>query len=395
MLAVGGHANAASALVYVANNGIDTAGCGAKPKPCRSITQAMAIAASGSTIAVGPGRYGDINRDGKFDAPGEERPQKREYAPPAGGPPVELSCVVCVLKPLHLLSTHGAESTVIDGGNAPYNVMQIVAQNVILGGLGRGFTIMHGAHADDGSGGDGVALLAGPARVIGNLATANASWGFDLVPGGEQLFRNPSNFLGGDVTASDNSSIANGGGFRLVSYAADVSLSNSTSVANTGLGLSVEGTGSHVVTKSRVSGNGLGIHVEGGPFQFTRNIVAGNDTFGFHFFDTLDLQNTVNSLTLNEIVGNTIGLSIERASAGVRANRNNIFGNGTDGSNCGITVSENSADARNDYWGAPTGPGPDPADHVGQEPLCDGTIPNNDAGLPGTVPFSRDPFAIN
>jgi nitrous oxidase accessory protein NosD len=100
-------------------------------------------------------------------------------------------------------------------------------------------------------------------------------------------------------------------------------------------------------------------------------------------------------LTLNDIVGNAVGLSVQESTAGVKATKNNIYGNGTDGSNCGITVFHNGADARNNYWGASTGPGPDPADQVGEEPLCDGTIPNNDAGIPLTIPFSKDPLVIN
>jgi len=385
-----GSAVAASPLVYVANNGTDGSACGAQSKPCRSITRAIANAANGSIVVVGPGRYGDLNGDGKFDAPGEEQPQNRDYQPPSGGPPLQLNCVICILKPIQLVSTYGAEATVIDGGNAPYNVVEIVARSVSFGDVGKGFSLIHA-----GEGGDGLYLLAGPARIKGNIATANAGCGFDLVPGGEGFYGLPSNPLGGDVTAGNNTAMANGCGFRLISYSAKLQVSNAVSIANTGLGMILEGNGANGVTASRVTGNGLGIVTSGGPFQLTHNIVAGNDTFGVSFGDRLELDKAITTLSLNDIVGNAVGIEVHYSTAGLRVTRNNLYGNGTDGSNCAITVEQNSADARNNYWGAPTGPGPDPADQVGQEPLCNGTIPNNDAGLPVTVPFSKDPFPIN
>ncbi|HWM67216.1 MAG TPA: right-handed parallel beta-helix repeat-containing protein [Steroidobacteraceae bacterium] len=170
---------------------------------------------------------------------------------------------------------------------------------------------------------------------------------------------------------------------------------NSIATGNVSAGLSVEGKGPHVISGNKITGNGFGINVAGGSFQFMHNMVAGNDVYGFEFFDDLDLPHATNLLTLNDIVGNGVGLSINRTSAGVKVNKNNLYGNGTDGSNCAIIVSQNSADARNNYWGAPTGPGKDPADQVGQEPFCDGTVPGNDAGMPVTTPFSKDPFVIN
>ena len=123
--------------------------------------------------------------------------------------------------------------------------------------------------------------------------------------------------------------------------------------------------------------------------------MAANNTFALSFSDRLELDNVTTTLSLNDIVGNAVGLTLDQSTAFLKVNKNNIYGNGTDGSNCGITVYHTGADARNNYWGAATGPGPDPADQVGQEPLCNGTIPNNDAGLPVTVPFSRDPIQIN
>jgi hypothetical protein len=389
-----GYAFAASPLVYVANNGVDISTCGVQAKPCRSITQAMAKAANGSIIVVGPGRYGDLNGDGKFDAPGEERPQRRQVNPPSGAP-VDLNCVVCILKPLQFVSTYGAEATVIDAGNAPYDAVQIVGQNVSFGDVGRGFTVIHAGVDGDGNGGDGLHLLAGPARITGNIATANHGWGFNLVPGGESLFGHPSNGLRGDVTASNDSAIANGGGIRLASYSSSIQLSNATALANSGVGMRVEGNHGHVVTASRISGNGFGVTVSGGPFAITHNIVAANDTYAFDFGDRLELDNPITTLSLNDIVGNAVGLSLNPSTAALVISKNNIYGNGTDGSNCGITVQLTGANAQNNYWGAATGPGPDPADQVGEQPLCNGTIPNNDAGLPVTKPFSKDPFQIN
>jgi hypothetical protein len=394
-LLLSGHAVAASPLVYVANNGTDAPTCGAQSKPCRSITQAMANAATGSIIVVGPGRYGDLNADGKFDAAGEERPQNREYQPGVGAP-VTLNCVVCILKPLQFVSTLGAEATVIDAGNAPYNAVQIVGKNVYFGDVGRGFTLMHARTDGDGNGGDGLLLLAGGARIKGNVATANDGCGFSLVPGGESLYGHPSNGLGGsDVTASNDTSIANGCGFHLVSYSSNVILSNSTAVANTGIGVDIEGNGAHVLTTSRVSGNGLGLYVMGGPFQITHNVVAANNSVALSFGDRLELDNPITTLSRNDIVGNSVGLSLYQSTAALKVSENNIYGNGTDGSNCGITVSLTGADARNNYWGAPTGPGPDPADQVGQEPLCNGALTDDAGSVPRTTPFSKEPFSIN
>ena len=46
---------------------------------------------------------------------------------------------------------------------------------------------------------------------------------------------------------------------------------------------------------------------------------------------------------------------------------NNIFGNGTTGSNCGLlNVSGTVLTAPNNFWGAASGPGPDPADAIGE-----------------------------
>src|SRR5262245_46449517 len=58
---------------YVAENGQDASGCGGGwATACRSITQAIGLANAGDIILVGPGRYGDLNRNGVIGEAGEE-----------------------------------------------------------------------------------------------------------------------------------------------------------------------------------------------------------------------------------------------------------------------------------------------------------------------------------
>src|SRR5262245_3880387 len=72
VLAAPALATAAPLALRVANTGVDGPTCGSAASPCRSITRAIANAATGDTIQVGPGVYGrDLDRDG-IDEPGEE-----------------------------------------------------------------------------------------------------------------------------------------------------------------------------------------------------------------------------------------------------------------------------------------------------------------------------------
>jgi hypothetical protein len=43
---------ATAATLYAANHGVDSTSCGAQTKPCRSISQTLANAPSGSTIST-------------------------------------------------------------------------------------------------------------------------------------------------------------------------------------------------------------------------------------------------------------------------------------------------------------------------------------------------------
>ena len=66
--------------------------------------------------------------------------------------------------------------------------------------------------------------------------------------------------------------------------------------------------------------------------------------------------------------------------------RNNIFGNGSGDLNCGVrNESGFVVDATRNYWGAPTGPGPDPADEAHGACEAAGSQTN-------TTPFATEPF---
>ena len=120
-------------VVYVASNGVDSALCGETRAPCRSIRQAIANANEGDLIMVGPGRYGDVNRNGVFGEPGEE------------GGAASCGCLIQVDKALRVVSRDGAATTVLDATGAPnMTVVRIVANDVVFGRLHRGFTLRGG-----------------------------------------------------------------------------------------------------------------------------------------------------------------------------------------------------------------------------------------------------------
>jgi hypothetical protein len=65
------------------------------------------------------------------------------------------------------------------------------------------------------------------------------------------------------------------------------------------------------------------------------------------------------------------GLVVWPPATRVRIVSNTITGNGQDGrpTDCGLwNAVQGQLDARFNYWGAPTGPGPDPADTVCNAP---------------------------
>jgi parallel beta-helix repeat protein len=357
---------AQAGTLHVADNGTDNPACGDRSVPCRSISQAIINASEGDTILVGPGRYGDLNSDGDFDDPGEEA--------------ARLDCgtsaaVICIDKRLTVLSTNGAAATVLDAAGASIeglaNVVLITADGVLFGKKHQGFTITGGAHY-------GLNVQeTGNVRITGNSARNNPDIGFILTA------------AGGGIHAEDNLASGNGtAGFWAQTFGTDqLVLTNNTAVDNPGGGFFVIGNASHQVIGNTASRNGGGFALNGNGFLLKNNTITANGEgigTGGNFAGGY-------TIVRNTIVGNQFaGIHFGFDTASSQVHENNIFGNGDFVENCGvINESPNAMNATNNYWGAASGPGPNPADNAGPDSSCDVSGSNT------TVePFAPKQFVI-
>jgi Right handed beta helix region len=354
----------------VATNGLDSATCGPFATPCRSITQAIANAADGDTVLVRPGLYGDLNNDGALGGPGEERSSRFIGA-------VELS------KRVRLLSTDGAEATTIDLNGATtfdlgFSGVAILAAGAQFGERGAGFTVT-GANAH-GIQSDGAANV----LIAGNILRRN----------GQRP--DPTSMVGininttGFVEVRDNVVIDNpSGGVSLFSGGTTTGLvsvhDNVVTGSNFGegsTGITVGDGNPHLVYRNVITDNSYGLAVINGAARITNNLISGNrDGVIISGFGPVT-RNT--AFVRNSFIGNVnYGLYITAGMPpGLSIRENNFYGNG---SGCGIaSQSANSFEARNNYWGAATGPSStDPADGV-----CAFNGPVN------TTPFATREFQL-
>lgn len=314
---------AGAATLNVAVGGIDADGCGTKAAPCRSISHAIAAALPGDKILVGPGRYGDLDDDGTFGEAGEE---------------TGIGAVVTIDKPLAVESTEGAATTLIDGGDALLHGVDITATGARLGKAKKGFTIAHAGR---------LAVLVDPG-VTG-------------------------------VTVSGIRAVRNGGGFG--SKSSGLTFRGNAADANDGDGFNFTGSGI-TITGCRASGNtGSGFALSGDGSVLKGNVASSNGEDGFRFGsgaghvitgsvgagNATGLRISANTITAtgNSFVGNTLeGIAV--TAPGVTVTKTNVFGNGAiGGANCGVrTAGAGSVTLDQVCFGAPTGPGADPADQV-------------------------------
>ncbi|MFP2910620.1 NosD domain-containing protein [Pyxidicoccus sp. 3LFB2] len=343
------HAEWGTRTLYVANNAVDSATCGTRERPCRSLSRAIDNARGGERILVGPGRYGDLNGDGDFFDAGEE----------AAEVGFGCRCMVLVDKRVRIESTDGAAVTLLDAAGAPLDVVNITASQVIFGGNGKGFTLTGARRSGDD---DGIGLHVLPETrgvdVTGNVANENRDFGF-VIQGNRHTVRN-------------NQSSNNGHGFAIGSTDeghrvwGNVATSNGTE-ENFGHGfiLGLSGEGDSVVSNRSIGNDGMG---------FLLSVTGGSD---------LEFRE-------NDAIGNRGAGIWVTASPPLSLRRNNIFGNLGEAvgavfpalPNCGlVNDSGSTVDATRTFWGAPTGPGPDPADDAGPGSICDRS------GTTRVVPF--------
>lgn len=312
--------------LYVANNGLDGVDCGSKAAACRSISRALALAAVGDKIVVGPGRYGDLDGDGTLGEPGEETPSQG------------CGCVLSFNKAVTLISSDGAAATVIDGRGASTSTnVLMVSEGGELGKPGKGFTVTNTKL----NGGHGIRIDSNGVALRGNLVVGSDG--------------------GGQLNTGDGISTVNSPGTVLIE--------GNLVLGWDGSGIRLLGSGK-TVRKNRLSTNSIGVQAAG-VATISGNVATANG-IGFMVQD----QITVGG---NAALGNAEGVRFFAAAfTGVFA-KNNLVGNG-----CGIlNAGTSNLVAANNFWGAATGPGPAPAD-----PICDSSPYTTSAAPFATKPFN-------
>jgi hypothetical protein len=313
------HGESDAAKLHVAVNGTDSPTCGSRRQPCRSISRTIANAPVGAEIIVGPGRYGDLNENGVFGEAGEE-------TAPAG-----CQCMILVDKRLTIVSRDGPSATILDAnGNPGVLVVRVTASRSVIGTPFNGLTITHsqfgaGLSIDAAEnvyvGGNivseslqGIFVAGSNHRIVGNIATNNEGHGIHLIGTGHRMEYNVA-------------------------------------------------TQNPLVLESRFTV--AGFRVTGSGHKVRANVASGND-FGLVLGNAFDSVLSENSFVANRLTG----ILVESPTL-VTIRSNNIFGNGNHASatgesaNCGMSNgSGNQIVAADNFWGASTGPGDDPADRI-------------------------------
>jgi hypothetical protein len=298
-----------AATLHVAANGIDSVTCGGFATPCRSLSRAIVNASAGDRIIVGPGRYGDLDRDGVFNEAGEE----------AGPGVLGSPAIILVDKRLTIESRDGAGATILDGSGSMFSVVVILADDTVFGKPSKGFTLT-------GAGQAGLRVAAEGVTVAGNVAVANGGSGFSLA--------------GNDHEFHDNKAIANGGsGATFAGFPFTVGVR-----VNVRSNLSAH-NGEQGFHFARITG-----------VDVRRNVVLGNRLSGIEADDETDLALVQNSFVAN----GRFGAHLEGQAT---IDRTNVYGNLGDATfpNCGLRHL-GAGLITNVFFGAATGPGPDPAD---------------------------------
>jgi hypothetical protein len=308
-----------AATRYVAANGTDAPECGLTlATACRSITRAIALAAVNDTIIVGPGRYGDLNRNGALgDISGEE----------TGSP--GCGCVLSINKNVIVISSAGAAATIIDGRSvdAHVNVLLITIGGE-FGRPGKGFTVTETAFFDGVRyAGHGIILDSEYVSVRGNQVVFTRR--FEL----SEAF--------GISTVNDAPVLIEGN--HVVGWETGIS-----------------GRGAATISKNQVWHNEKGIWATGG--SVVGNVATANMS-GILVTGTAQvLSNAVSTSGIDDEDGT--GILVYAPFSGSIA-KNNLLGNAFGRFGCGLAnYGVIGLNATKNYWGTSTGPGAPPADTV-------------------------------
>jgi hypothetical protein len=321
---------AAGNTLYVANDAQDSGACGGFTAPCRSISQAIVNARAGDTIVVRPGRYGDRNFDGAMpDYVGEESGTSNPVSQGA----------VRIDKRLTIVSSDGAEATIIDAFGAASAAVEIAADGVRFGEKNAGFTLAGGSSFG--------LVMDGHTNVViaGNITRGASFAGFLLRSSGVvELRQNTATGMPGQA-------------FWLIDETpgALFVVTDNTSFGN-GIGMTFSGLGPNRVTGNHIFTNDLGLSLTYGPSRIAQNQLHGNFIGVRVSVDSSGIASPGLTITRNNIFGSrNVGLSFEPgAGAATRVRENNFVGNQLCGTN---NRSDLVVDARNNYWGASSGPG--------------------------------------
>jgi len=443
----GGSVWAAGTTWRVANDGTDSGTCGNANSPCRSISQAMENASAGDIISVGAGIYGNISGDGSFTHPGDEHPQLVVRPRRTGTD----GCIICITKPLKVLSLHGASTTIIVGTSSttyPATV-QITSPGATFGGVGQGFTITGGnaigVYVDQ----DAVdPVLQKNINVVGNvdqadgtgfsfkglqftdrpcpdpscLATATVFFTNNQARGNGTGFAFEDNAFTGSASFKNNVASGAGTGFVAVtgfqsetgaaSGAGNVSLSGNVAIHD-GYGFSLAQTGPIIGNSAFANSNAGFLVVPGAVFQ--GNSVIGNGGPGMIVQDSSDVFDDANNDPIDQFRvfdhNNFYGNDRNRPALTIRAANEGTDQPGINpgpSAHCGIlNVGKAAAapgqpgpengdptspkvvqTAANNFWGSAKGPSPTgPGDAAGG--ACD-----QNGGVTVAKPFATVDFAI-
>lgn len=340
---------APAATLQVANNGLDDGACGVKTAPCRSISRAIANATDGDTIVVGPGRYGDLDRDGVLNEPGEEGPSG--------------IAMLFVGKRVAIQSSGGAAVTIIDGGGGNRDAIRFTASGARLGRAKKGFTIT-------GTTGNGVTMASDVAGIVveGNLVEKTNSAILTAGLGGHVVQGNvlPANTLGVGLGGEANGTVAR----------------SNLAIANTSDGFTAGGLGDQRFEGNVALGNDFGFSAQ----LFDQSTVAGGAAIG-NRQGVFAGGGTTYTLSGLAVLANVEAGVHNQNTTTMSITTSNFVGNGAKnfgGGNCGTITEANPLAAIGNFFGAATGPGADPADLA-----CGGGL-----GATTVDPVATKPFKI-